>query len=71
MLIYDLSENEEPGAIAVLGQMLMAVTALVAIVTNRLANVGVMTPTMTGHAAESDANAPPSTIAPTNPAFRP
>ena len=49
----------------------MAVTALVAIVTNRIANVGVMTPTVTGHTAESDANAPPNTIAPTNPAFRP
>jgi hypothetical protein len=44
VLIYDLNENEEPGAIAVLGLMLMAVTALVAIVTNRIANVGVMTP---------------------------
>jgi hypothetical protein len=33
VLIYDLSENEELGAIAVLGLMLMAVTALVAIVT--------------------------------------
>jgi hypothetical protein len=51
--------------------MLMAVSALVAMVTNRIANVGVMTTTVTGHAAESDANAPPSTIAPTNPAFRP
>jgi hypothetical protein len=68
--IYDLNENEEPGAVAGLGQMLMAVTALVAIVTNRIANVGVMTPTVTGHAAGSDANAPPSTIAPSNPAFR-
>jgi hypothetical protein len=44
VLIYDLNENEEFGAIAVLGQMLMAVTALVAIVANRIANVGVMTP---------------------------
>jgi hypothetical protein len=44
VLICDLNENEELGAIAVLGQMLMAVTALVAIVTNRIANVGVMTP---------------------------
>ena len=71
MLIYDLNENEEPGAIAVLGQMLMAVTALLAIVTNRIANVGVMTTTVTWHAAESDANAAPTTIAPTNPAVRP
>jgi hypothetical protein len=39
VLIYDVSENEEAGAIAVMGQMLMAVTALVAIVTNRIANV--------------------------------
>jgi hypothetical protein len=50
---------------------MMAVTALVAIVTNRIVSVGVMTPTVTGHAAESDANAPPSTIASTNPALRP
>ena len=32
MLIYDRSENEEPGAIAVLGQM-MGVTLLMAIIT--------------------------------------
>ena len=44
MLIYDLNENEKLGAIAVLGQMLMAVTALVAIVANRIATVGVTTP---------------------------
>jgi hypothetical protein len=44
VLIYDLNENEELGAIAVLGQMLMAVTALVAIVANRIAIVGVTTP---------------------------
>jgi hypothetical protein len=44
VLIYDLNENDELGAIAVLGQMPVVVTALVAIVTNRIANVGVMTP---------------------------
>ncbi len=43
MLIYTLNENEEFGAIAVAGQMPMAVTALAAIVANRIANVGVMT----------------------------
>jgi hypothetical protein len=43
VLIDDLIETEELGAIAVLGQVLMAVTALVAIVTNRIAIVGVMT----------------------------
>ena len=42
--IYDLNENEELGAIAVLDQMLMAVTALLAIVANRIAIVGVTTP---------------------------
>jgi hypothetical protein len=36
VLIYDLNENDELGAIAVLGQMLVVVAAPVAIVTNRI-----------------------------------
>ncbi len=44
VLIYDLNENGELGAIAVLGLVLMAVTALVVIAANRIANVGAMTP---------------------------
>jgi hypothetical protein len=39
VLIYDLNENEEPGAIAVLGQLLMAVTALVVLSQISLANM--------------------------------
>jgi hypothetical protein len=44
VLIYDLNENEELGVTAVLGQVLMTVTALVAIVANRIPIVGVTTP---------------------------
>ena len=42
VLIYDLNENGELGGIAVLGLVLMAVTALVVMIANRVANVGVM-----------------------------
>jgi len=42
VLIYDLNENGELGGIAVLGLVLMAVTALVVVVANKVAGVGVM-----------------------------
>lgn len=44
MLIYDLSEGGQLGGIAVLGLVLMAVTAVVVIAANRLANVGAIAP---------------------------
>lgn len=40
VLIYDLNENGELGGIAVLGLVLMAITAIVVIAANRIANVG-------------------------------
>ena len=40
VLIYDLNENGELGGIAVLGLVLMAVTAVIVIIANRVANVG-------------------------------
>src|SRR5665213_2200101 len=40
VLIYDLNEGGQLGGIAVLGLVLMAVTAVVVIAANRLANVG-------------------------------
>jgi iron(III) transport system permease protein len=43
VLIYDLNENGELGGIAVLGLVLMAVTAVIVILANRAANVGVLT----------------------------
>jgi len=42
VLIYDLNENGELGGIAVLGLVLMAVTAVIVVIANRVANVGVM-----------------------------
>jgi iron(III) transport system permease protein len=42
VLIYDLNEGGQLGGIAVLGLVLMAVTAVVVVVANRIANVGVM-----------------------------
>jgi iron(III) transport system permease protein len=44
VLIYDLNEGGQLGGIAVLGLVLMAVTAGVVIAANRLADVGAMTP---------------------------
>ena len=44
VLIYDLNERGQLGGIAVLGLVLMAVTAVVVIAANRLANVGAMAP---------------------------
>jgi len=44
VLIYDLNEGGQLGGIAVLGLVLMAVTAMVVIAANRLANVGAMAP---------------------------
>jgi iron(III) transport system permease protein len=44
VLIYDLNEGGQLGGIAVLGLVLMAVTAVVVIGANRLANVGGMVP---------------------------
>ena len=44
LLIYDLNEGGQLGGIAVLGLVLMAVTAVVVIAANRLANVGTMAP---------------------------
>jgi iron(III) transport system permease protein len=44
VLIYDLNEGGQLGGIAVLGLVLMAVTAVVVIAANRLANVGAMAP---------------------------
>jgi iron(III) transport system permease protein len=44
VLIYDLNEGGQLGGIAVLGLVLMAVTAAVVIVATRLADVGAMTP---------------------------
>src|SRR5258708_11084054 len=44
VLIYDLNEGGQLGGIAVLGLVLMAVTAVVVIAANRLANVGAMGP---------------------------
>jgi iron(III) transport system permease protein len=44
VLIYDLNEGGQLGGIAVLGLVLMAVTAVVVIAANRLANVGTMAP---------------------------
>jgi len=43
VLIYDLNENGELGGIAVLGLVLMAVTAVIVVLANRAAGVGVMT----------------------------
>jgi iron(III) transport system permease protein len=43
VLIYDLNENGELGGIAVLGLVLMAVTAVIVVLANRAANVGVLT----------------------------
>ena len=40
VLIYDLNENGELGGIAVLGLVLMGVTAVVVVIANRVANVG-------------------------------
>ena len=40
VLIYDLNENGELGGIAVLGLVLMAVTAVIVVIANRVANVG-------------------------------
>lgn len=42
VLIYDLNEGGQLGGIAVLGLVLMAVTAVVVVVANKLANVGTM-----------------------------
>jgi iron(III) transport system permease protein len=42
VLIYDLNEGGQLGGIAVLGLVLMAVTGVVVIVANRVANVGVI-----------------------------
>ena len=42
VLIYDLNEGGQLGGIAVLGLVLMAVTAVVVVVANKLANVGAM-----------------------------
>jgi iron(III) transport system permease protein len=44
VLIYDLNEGGQLGGIAVLGLVLMAVTSVVVIAANRLANVGGMLP---------------------------
>jgi iron(III) transport system permease protein len=44
VLIYDLNEGGQLGGIAVLGLVLMAVTAVVVVAANRLANVGGMPP---------------------------
>ncbi len=44
VLIYDLNEGGQLGGIAVLGLVLMAVTAVVVIVANRLADVGAIDP---------------------------
>jgi iron(III) transport system permease protein len=44
VLIYDLNEGGQLGGIAVLGLVLMAVTALVVIAASRLASVGTMAP---------------------------
>ena len=44
VLIYDLNEGGQLGGIAVLGLVLMAVTAVVVIAANRVANVGAMPP---------------------------
>jgi iron(III) transport system permease protein len=44
VLIYDLNEGGQLGGIAVLGLVLMAVTAVVVMAANRLANVGAMAP---------------------------
>ncbi|HVZ10070.1 ABC transporter permease [Rhodopila sp.] len=43
VLIYDLNESGALGGIAVLGLVLMAVTAVVVVIANRVANVGVVT----------------------------
>ena len=43
VLIYDLNENGELGGIAVLGLVLMAVTAVIVVIANRVANVGNVT----------------------------
>jgi iron(III) transport system permease protein len=40
VLIYDLNEGGQLGGIAVLGLVLMAVTAVVVVAANRIANVG-------------------------------
>ncbi len=42
VLIYNRNENGEPGAIAALSLVLMAVTALVVVVANRVAGVGTL-----------------------------
>ncbi|MFL5253380.1 MAG: ABC transporter permease [Rhodopila sp.] len=42
VLIYDLNEGGQLGGIAVLGLVLMAVTAVVVVIANRVAKVGVM-----------------------------
>ena len=42
VLIYDLNEGGALGGIAVLGLVLMAVTAVVVLIANRVAHIGVM-----------------------------